>query len=340
MRIAVDKNTYKKIKKDGNDYIYLFDNETLDELIKTGLHCINYQYCEFVDINLTDYDIDCIKKASIDDKDWNKIEFTNYKIGIIVPNYNYEHTLRKCLNSILKQTYNNYEIILVDDMSTDNSLKIEREYASTYPRIKLVELKQKRLNGGARNEAYLHLSDDVDYVYYVDSDDWLYDENALEQINRKLQSKPDVLFVGMASYKNDKLSTCFIPQYKDKYEAFSGWSGSCGKVIKKELATRQECLYNEGTLKEDKNQHCKICFYMNSFKLLQEPIYVWNQTNTKSVTTIREKVVWGTSTIRHYADTLQLALSIKGKDPKIDRLMEERVRKTKFEMESGGDKQW
>ena len=83
MRIAVDKNTYKKIKKDGNDYIYLFDNETLDELIKTGLHCINYQYCEFVDINLTDYDIDCIKKASIDDKDWNKIEFTNYKIGIM-----------------------------------------------------------------------------------------------------------------------------------------------------------------------------------------------------------------------------------------------------------------
>ena len=79
---------------------------------------------------------------------------------------------------------------------------------------------------------------------------------------------------------------------------------------------------------------------MNSFKLLQEPIYVWNQDNNKSVTTIREKEIWGTSTIRHYADTLQLALSIKGKDPMIDRIMEQRVDRTKQEILKGGDCQW
>jgi hypothetical protein len=79
---------------------------------------------------------------------------------------------------------------------------------------------------------------------------------------------------------------------------------------------------------------------MNNFALLKEPIYVWNQTNTKSVTTIREKVVWGTSTIRHYADTLQFALSIKGKDSKIDKFMEERIRLTKQEVDQNGDKQW
>ncbi len=342
MKIAIDKNSVNIAKKDGNEYIYLFDNESYEELLKTGLHCLHYEYCKFVDLNLTDYDIDCIKKANIKDKDWYKVEKKNYKIGIIIPNYNYEHTLAKCLESIVQQTYQNYEIVFVDDCSTDNSVEIAKLFQINYgkDKVKIVQLKQKRLNGGARNEAYLHLSDDVDYVYYVDSDDWLYDEHSLEKINNKLQTKPDVLFVGMASYKNDKLTTCFIPQYKDKYEAIQGWSGSCGKVIKKNLATRQECLYNEGTLKEDKNQHCKICIYMNDFKLLQEPVYVWNQQNHKSVTTIREKVIWGTSTIRHYADTLQLALSIKGKDPKIDRLMEERIIKTKREMESGGDKQW
>lgn len=342
MRIAVDKKSWQVVKNDGNEYIYLFDNEDYKDLLKTGLHCIYYKNCKFVDINLTDYDVDCIKKTDTNDKNWDKIEFIDYKIGIIIPNYNYEHTIKKCLESIFNQTYTNYEIIFVDDMSTDNSVNIAKKYQDYYTDyvLKIVQLKQKRLNGGARNEAYLHLSDDVDYVYYVDSDDWLYDSHALEKINNKLQTKPDVLFVGMASYKNDKLTTCFIPQYKDKYEAIQGWSGSCGKVIKKSLATRQECLYNEGTLKEDKNQHCKICIYMNDFKLLQEPIYVWNQQNYKSVTTIRDEVNWKTSTIRHYADTLQLALSIKGKDPMIDRLMEERVRKTKFEMESGGDKQW
>ena len=341
MIVAVDKNSYQVAKNDGNKYIYLYEDESLDDLLKTKLHCIYYKNCKNVDINTTEFEIDCFKKCKITDKDWNKLpEKVDYKIGIIVPNCNYEHTIRKCLNSILKQTYNNYEIIIVDDMSTNKSLEIEREFAKTYPRITLVELKQKRYNGGARNEAYLHLSDDVDYVYYVDSDDWLYDENALEKINNKLQKRPDVLFVGMAQFKNNTTTLCFTPQYNDKYEAFSGWSGSCGKVIKKSLATRQECLYNEGTLKEDKNQHCKICFYMNSFELLKEPIYVWNRENYKSVTTIRDKVLWGTSTIRHYADTLQLALSIKGQDAKIDELMEERLRLTKQEMEKGDDRQW
>ena len=341
MKIAIDKDSFKKIKKDSNEYIYLYDDESLEELIKKDIHCIYYKYCDYVDINLTDYKINCIKEAKITDKDWYKLpEKVDYKIGIIIPNYNYEHTLRKCLNSILKQTYNNYEIILVDDMSTDNSLKIEREFASTYPRIKLVELKQKRYNGGARNEAYLHLSDDVDYIYYVDSDDWLYNDTVLEDINNRLQKKPDVLFVGMAYYKNKETKTCFTPEYKDRYDAIRGWSGSCGKVIKKELATRQECLYNEGTLKEDKNQHCKICIYMNNFELLKKPVYVWNRENYKSITTIREKVIWGTSTIRHYADTKQLYLSVKGRDSKIDEYLEERLKLCLNELKKGRDRQW
>ena len=337
MKIGIDKNSLKAVDNK-NEFIYLFENEPLEDLLKTGLHCMQPSCCKFVDINLTDYEIDCIKKAKITDKDYKKLpEKVDYKIGIIIPNYNYEHTIEKCLNSILSQTYKNYEIIFVDDVSTDRSVEIAKSLLK--PPHKVVELKQKRLNGGARNEAYLHLSEDVDYIFCVDSDDWLLNDHVLEDINNKLQTKPDVLFCGLSQYKNDKLTTCFIPQYKDKYEAIRGWSG-VGKVIKKSLATRQECLYNEGTLKEDKNQHCKICFYMNSFALLKEPIYVWNQSNSKSVTTIREKVVWGTSTIRHYADTMQFALSIKGQDPKIDRFMDERLRLTKQEMDSGGDKQW
>ena len=356
MKIGIDKNSLEYIDNK-NEFIYLFDNEPLEDLLKTKLHCIYYKNCKFVDINLTDYEVDCIKKAKVTDKDWDKLpEKVNYKIGIIIPNYNYEHTIEKCLTSIFNQTYKNYEIIFVDDVSTDKSVEIAEQTYNKYlkrelskfddinilkplNKLKIVQLKQKRLNGGARNEAYLHLSDDVDYIFCIDSDDWLLDDTVLEQINNKLQTKPDVLFCGLSRYKNNKLETCFIPQYKDKYEAIRGWSG-VGKVIKKSLATRQECLYNEGTLKEDKNQHCKICFYMNSFALLKEPIYVWNQSNSKSVTTIREKVVWGTSTIRHYADTMQFALSIKGQDSKIDRFMEERLRMTKQEIDSGGDRQW
>lgn len=261
----------------------------------------------------------------------------NFKIGIIVPNCNYDHTLEKCLNSILNQTYKNFEIIYVDDMSTDNSLKIATKLL--HKPHKIIKLKQKRYNGGARNEGYLHLSNDVDYVYFVDSDDWLKDENSLNKINDSLQNEPDVLFVGIDMFLNNKLIKAFSPAYKDKYKAINGWSGSCGKVIKKSLATRQECLYKEGTLKEDKNQHCKICIYMNEFECLPDSVYVWNRQNERSVTTQRT-FLWTTSTIRHYADTLELYFSVKGQDAKIDAILDDRVQKCLNEVKIGKNRQW
>lgn len=340
MKIAVDKNSLGVVNKD-NEYVYLFNDESYEDLIKLNMHCIRYDLCDCADINLTDYDIDCIKKAKITDKNYDKLpDKVDYKIGIIIPNYNYEHTIDKCLSSIAEQTYKNYEVIFVDDVSTDNSVNIAYKFVDKLTNIKIIQLEQKRLNGGARNEAYLHLSDDVDYVWYVDSDDWLDNDEVLETINNYLQDKPDVIFVGMNQMKNDKKSLAFSPNYKDKYEAMQGWSGSCGKVIKKRLATRQDCLYNEGTLKEDRNQHYKICINMKSFKNIKKPLYVWNRDNHKSVTTIRENIIWGTSTIRHWADTLQLYLTYKGQDTKLDEILNKRVEMTKQEALNGGDKQY
>lgn len=348
MKIAIDKESLSAYKENENEYIYLFYDETYEELKRLGLHCVRWNRCEYVDINLTQYDLDCFKKAKITDPDYDKLpEKVNYKIGIIIPNYNYEHTIEKCLTSIFKQTYTNYEIIFVDDCSTDNSVEIAKQLYSDllltdgdFGTLKIVELKQKRLNGGARNEAYLHLSDDVDYVWYVDSDDWLIDDQVLEKINNKLQKKPDVLFVGIITYRRGTLKTEDIPRYINKYQAIEGWSGSCGKVIKKELATRPECLYNEGTLMEDRNQHYKICFYMKDFALLKEPVYVWNRDNPKSVTTVRDKALWGTSVIRNYADALQFYITIQGKDNRIDNIMEKRLSKCKETMLSEKDGQY
>lgn len=340
MKVAIDKDTIKYIDDLSEfDFIYVFDNEPISELLNLGVHCVNKRYLKAVDINLTDYRIDCIKRAKPTDKNWKKKpEIKNNKFAVIIPNFNYRELLEKCIGSVLEQTYTNYEIIFVDDVSTDRSARTAKRLIGN--KGKVIELQQKRLNGGARNEAYLHVSDDVDYLIYLDSDDWFRDKYVFEKINRKLQNDEDVLFIGICYYKNGKLVDCFEPNYKDRYEAIKEWSGSCGKVIKKSLATRQECLYNEGTLKEDRNQHCRICIYMNEFNCMSECVYVWNRENRKSVTTIRDKAIWGTSTIRHYADTLQLYLQEQGKDAKIDSYLEERVKKCKKEMEIGGDRQW
>ena len=61
MRIAIDKESLKAYKKD-NEYVYLFDDEDYQDLLKLNMHCVYYKYCDFVDINLTKYDVDCLSK--------------------------------------------------------------------------------------------------------------------------------------------------------------------------------------------------------------------------------------------------------------------------------------
>lgn len=91
-------------------------------------------------------------------------------ISVIVPVYNVERYLEKCLESLLAQTYPYLEIVLVDDGSTDSSLKICERYSETDSRIKVIHKK----NGGAASARNLGLSAaGGEYIAFVDSDDYL-----------------------------------------------------------------------------------------------------------------------------------------------------------------------
>lgn len=296
------------------------NNETLDYMLSTKEHWIRKEYENYVTGNV-------VKELPL------KPRTKSYKIGIIIPNYNYSEWLDKSIGSILKQNYSNYEIIFIDDMSTDDSYEKAKRLIGD--KGKTIKLKQRRLNGGARNEGYLYLSDDVDYVWYVDSDDWI-SQNALYKINEYLQGEPDVLFVGLGTDIKGINASYYIPNYKDKYEAIVGWSGSSGKVIKKDLAVK--CLYPEGTLKEDRTQHYKVCIEMDSYRCLKEVIYIWNKNNTKSVTTERN-IKWKADTIRNWADSVEMYETYKGKDIKIDELLLARVENCKNEVMNNEDSQ-
>lgn len=92
------------------------------------------------------------------------------KVSVIVPVYNVEKYIKKCLDSIMNQTHTNIEIILVDDGATDNSGLICDEYAKMDPRIRVIH----KNNGGlasARNAGVEVATGD--YIAYVDSDDWV-----------------------------------------------------------------------------------------------------------------------------------------------------------------------
>lgn len=97
-------------------------------------------------------------------------------VSIIIPVYNAKIYLKKCLNSLINQTYRNIEILLIDDGSSDESLSVCQRYAEIDSRVKVVHKK----NGGvssARNLGLKHVSGK--YVCFVDADDWM-TQNAIE----------------------------------------------------------------------------------------------------------------------------------------------------------------
>ena len=96
-------------------------------------------------------------------------------ISIIVPVYNTGKYLHRCIESILAQTYNDFELILIDDGSTDNSGKICDEYAKTDDRIVVLHQENKG-QAVARNVGldYVFEKDKSEWITFIDSDDWIH----------------------------------------------------------------------------------------------------------------------------------------------------------------------
>lgn len=99
-------------------------------------------------------------------------------VSVIIPSYNAERFINECLDSVLAQTLKDIEVIVVDDGSTDNTFKIEQEYADRDPRV--TALQQKNSYAGvARNNGMKHATGT--YLYFLDSDDYI-DRDALQSL--------------------------------------------------------------------------------------------------------------------------------------------------------------
>lgn len=92
------------------------------------------------------------------------------KVSVIIPVYNVEEYLNQCLNSVIRQTLQDIEIICVDDGSTDHSLEILKSYERSDPRIKVITVNHKSA-GVARNIGLEHATGQ--FVHFLDSDDWI-----------------------------------------------------------------------------------------------------------------------------------------------------------------------
>ena len=105
------------------------------------------------------------------------------KFSLIIPAYNIENYIVKCITSILNQNYYNYEIIVVNDGSTDDTVKILENIKNN--KIKIINKKNGGLSS-ARNEGLRHVTGD--YIWFVDGDDYI-EKNALEILYNTLKDE-------------------------------------------------------------------------------------------------------------------------------------------------------
>ena len=129
------------------------------------------------------------------------------KVSIILPIYNVEKYLEKCVNSVINQTYQNIEVILVDDGSKDSSGRICDKLVESDNRIKVIHKK----NGGlasARNAGYEAATGE--YIMYIDSDDCVKEETVKRCVDVIEKDKSDVVIFGYEKMSEDGkvLETC------------------------------------------------------------------------------------------------------------------------------------
>lgn len=165
------------------------------------------------------------------------------KISVIVPVYNVEKYLAKCLDSLIKQTYQNIEVLVINDGSTDDSEKIIKEYSSEFPhKIKAFN----KENGGLSDARNFGIEKSTgDYIGFVDSDDYVTEMMFEEMLNLAEKHDAEMVICNIQKvdeYGNITQKLTQIPNMPEKidlennFSVFSDLSYfACNKLFKKEL---------------------------------------------------------------------------------------------------------
>lgn len=190
------------------------------------------------------------------------------KFSIIIPVYNVEKYLKRCIDSVLNQTYNNYEIIIINDGSTDNSSKILESYKN--PKIKIINQE----NNGVSYSRNVGVSNSTgDYILFLDSDDF-YETKLLETLNEEIQNEEMIKF----NYNDFKENTK-IPMKNIEFKSEQG-KDILKRLIEEKINFETPWIF---AIKKDYmlNYKFEIDKYHEDFGLM--PIMVYNSKNISSI---------------------------------------------------------
>lgn len=212
------------------------------------------------------------------------------KISIIVPVYNVEKYLRKCLDSIVNQTYKNFELIIIDDGSTDNSANICDEYISNDTIIVHIQ------NSGVSYARNLGIKKCTgEYIMFLDSDDYFYSDKCLEILNEHLEEDLDVLLYKSKYYYEHISKYITLPNYPiiDSYDISQALKqlistnklsvSPCDKIIKSSIIKQNKNFFDEEMKNlEDIDWSLRIYDKISNIKTINEDIYVYRQQRNGS----------------------------------------------------------
>jgi len=206
------------------------------------------------------------------------------RFSIIVPVYNTERYLKKCIDSILIQKFSDFELILVDDGSEDGCGDMCDQYAEYDSRVRVIHKKNMGVSA-ARNDGLDKASGD--YILFVDSDDWI-ENNCLEVLNDVITENIDVVVFGLKKFFKNKIDIILPELYvkseeiKEKLisDEYKAWT--CNKCYRRSLFSNLR--FKIGIYYEDIYTLPRMIYNAKSIVSIKQALYCYNQMNVNSIT--------------------------------------------------------
>ena len=222
------------------------------------------------------------------------------RLSIVVPVYNMagDGKLNYCMDSLVKQSITDYEIIAVDDASTDESFSILREYEKNYPgMVKVIRSPENRRQGGAKNIGIKVATGE--WVGFIDSDDWIALDMYEKLLRKADQTGADVvgcdynlvyehtMQVGKIVQNNTEDQTGILGT--EQYRKLLMRSGSMViKIFRRAMIVENELWFPEHIFYEDNCASPLWMMHCKHFEKVNEPLYYYYQHDTSTVHSISE----------------------------------------------------
>jgi glycosyltransferase involved in cell wall biosynthesis len=204
-----------------------------------------------------------------------------WKISVIVPVYNVEKYITKCIESILSNTYKDFELILVDDCSIDNSLNICEEYSKKDGRIKIIK-NSENVGASLSRKKGLEISTGK-YIQFIDSDDWI-ENNMIEEMIKKAETENlDMVFCDIYDHHSNRILRDNIFEKSEKIKDIITIFGICSVCTK--LARREvfdKVIFPGTNFAEDRFITLQTIYFSNNFAYINKPMYhyEYNKSST------------------------------------------------------------